>query len=342
MIGPRSVALLFASSVPLSTSSCATTQTHSLSHGRNSSSPPRIYRLAAGEYHALDELARFYGFAYEPRRSSAILRGAQRLLHFSSDPREGNRRGTLDGYSFWLNHPVADWQGRFMLSRADFTKTIYPLLWPQQAIRFRPIRIIVLDPGHGGRDEGTRGNGLVEKHLTLEVAQRVKSKLEARDRNVAVLLTRSRDVHVELRNRSEFARDRRADLFVSIHFNAVAAGQARGFETYALPPAHAVSTAGKAPHTSALPGNQHDAANIYLAYLIHAHTLNSIALLDRGIKRARFAVLNHAPCPAVLVECGFLTNPTDAAQIRADAFRDRLADGIARGILAYKQTFPSP
>ncbi len=299
----------------------------------------REYRLGGVIYYAVDEIARHCGFSFEPSGDTATLRAGQRLLRFSGEPRrDANRQARVDGYQVWLNDPIENWQGRLMLSRVDYAKTLYPILWPQRRADSR-VRTIVLDAGHGGNDEGTKGNGLTEKNLTLDVALRVYSKLAAANSDLRVYLTRQRDQFLRLEQRSQIARNARADLFVSIHFNSVGVGQVSGIETYALTPAGESSTAGKSRDLSSQSGNRYDPENIYLAHLSHAYVINGTGMPDRGVKRARFEVLNDAPCPAVLIECGFLDSSADAARIKTSAYRDALAASITRAILAYKQAF---
>jgi N-acetylmuramoyl-L-alanine amidase len=319
-------------------SSCATAQQATLQTASAAPAPLRAYRLGGETFYALDEVARHCGFSYEPRGIAATLRAGERFLRFSADSRSDARKSSVDGYDVWLSDKVQDWGGRLMLMQGDYAKTIYPILWPQRRADSR-VRTIILDAGHGGRDEGTKDNGLTEKFLTLDVTLRVKSKLEAADSGLTVLLTRVRDTNVALESRTRFARDHRADLFVSIHFNALASGQARGIETYCLPPAGQSSTAGKSRDVSVQSGNRFDAENVFLAHTLHAYAVNGTGMPDHGVRRARFEVLTDAPYPAALIECGFVTNPTDASRIATATYRDQLATSITRAILAYKQTF---
>jgi N-acetylmuramoyl-L-alanine amidase len=297
------------------------------------------YHVGGESYFALDEVAGYCGFSYEANGNTAKLRSGGWTLRFSADPRRDTRESMINGYNVWLTGKMIDWQGRLLLPGLDFGKTIYPILWPRPNPATKPTRIIVLDPGHGGSDEGAKDYGLIEKDLTLDVARRLKSKIEESERGVTVLLTRQSDTKVSLESRVQFAKTYRADLFVSIHFNAIGAGQARGIETYCLTPAGAASSSGSRRNTSSQDGNVYDMENIFLAYCIHAYAISGTGMPDHGLRRARFAVLTEVPCPAALIECGFVTNRTDAAQIASTSYRDQLASSVSRGILAYKRTF---
>jgi N-acetylmuramoyl-L-alanine amidase len=130
----------------------------------------------------------------------------------------------------------------------------------------------------------------------------------------------------------------RGDLFVSIHFNAEARGRsARGIETYCLTPSGASSTASTRALSPYLVGNRNDSRNMLLAYCVQRGLSGATNAPDRGVRRARFYVLQYAQCPAVLIECGFLSNPAEATQIAAEVYRERIATGIAQGIIAYKR-----
>ena len=199
--------------------------------------------------------------------------------------------------------------------------------------------VIVLDPGHGGTDHGTRSaTKRSEKEFTLDVAKRVEQHLAGS--GARVYLTRRSDTTMSLEARNRYAADRRASLFVSIHFNA-AVSSARGIETFCLPPVGASSTASdrvrssdRQPQTA----NRFDAENVWLAHLIQKSLRQATGAADRGVRRARFQVLRDATCPAALVECGFLSNSSEAKRIYTTTYRDTLAKGIAEAILEYKKS----
>jgi len=217
-------------------------------------------------------------------------------------------------------------------------------------------RLVVLDPGHGGRDQGAAGYGIIEKELTLDVARRVRAHLTAK--GIKVRMTRETDVYVPLARRAEIANELGATVFVSIHANAVSENprMISGTETFYLSRAQTASDAAterleNSPlkdevHSSwgslttrlkrLLLGNhlkQTRSTSISLAQRIQAR-LGAVAVGDnRGIKPANLQVLRETLCPACLVEIGFLSNPTDASYLSKPWYRQKIADAIAQGIL---------
>jgi N-acetylmuramoyl-L-alanine amidase len=171
--------------------------------------------------------------------------------------------------------------------------------------------VIAIDPGHGGRDPGAIGlNGLRETDVNLDISQQVARMLQ--EQGVQVVLTRRDDREIDLAPRVDTAERSGADVFVSIHANA-AGTDANGVETYYYSSGYA------------------------LAQAIQSSIVSELNVVDRGVKRARFYVLTQTSMPAALVEVGFLTGRQDAARLRDPAYRTRMAQAIARGILRYVQ-----
>ncbi|HSM81026.1 MAG TPA: DUF3747 domain-containing protein [Nodosilinea sp.] len=184
------------------------------------------------------------------------------------------------------------------------TPTLPPI--PQGAV------VVVIDPGHGGRDPGAVGiGGLQEKQINTAISNRVQQQLAAA--GITVLMTRSSDVFVDLDARAQYANRAGADLFVSIHANAISMDrpEVNGLETYYF------------------------SSGERLARSIHSAVLQNVSMRDRGVRTARFYVLRYTTMPSVLVETGFVTGSEDAARFRDPAAVNRIADGIARGILNY-------
>lgn len=177
-------------------------------------------------------------------------------------------------------------------------------------------QLVVLDPGHGGKDPGAVSHGLKEKELTLEICKRVRVALE-RDFDVQVAMTRTDDTFVELADRAKFANSRNAAAFVSVHINSAAAASARGFETYR--------------HTAAGTGS----ASGRLQAIVHAAVLEAMrprGVVDRKEKAANFAVVRLTRMPAILTENLFVSNRDDAALLRDDGFISAVGESHARGI----------
>lgn len=226
---------------------------------------------------------------------------------------------------------------RLTVERADYLAAISPIIWGPPPGSRRPMRI-VLDPGHGGKDPGKQNLQLKvdEKTMTLDVARRLATLL--RRSGHEVLLTRDGDTFVELKDRAAFANRAKADLFISIHFNADDSAQANGTETYCLTPAGQQSTnttSGKGA-ARALAGNRHDALNALLAFETQRMLVRNLGGADRGVRRARFAVLTDLNCPGVLVETAFLSNPAEARKVASESFRQAIAQNLAAAVTNYE------
>ena len=192
------------------------------------------------------------------------------------------------------------------------------------------------DLGHGGTDSGTRGAHVREKEMTLALAKQLELILTAH--GFQVHLTRTTDHTVALEKRAEFCRRVKADLFVSLHFNA--GGAAEGIETYCLTTEGVASTARTRSnsHTGGhSAGNQFDEANVWLAHCVQRALIGDTQAEDRGVRRARFEVLRDASCPAVLVEGGFLSNAGEEQKVLRADYREKLAHAIAEGIVSYQE-----
>ena len=172
--------------------------------------------------------------------------------------------------------------------------------------------VIVIDPGHGGQDPGTIGiGGLQEKDIVLPISLEVADIL--RQQGIEVRMTRDTDNFISLQGRTDFANNIDADLFVSIHANAInlTRPDVNGLETYYYKNGRR------------------------LAEVIHWSILNGVDIANRGIRRARFYVLRHSTMPAILVEVGFVTGEIDAPKLKDADHRRQMAEAIARGIVQY-------
>ena len=173
---------------------------------------------------------------------------------------------------------------------------------------------IIIDPGHGGHDPGTIGiGGFREKDVVLPISFDVVEILRKQD--IEVIMTRDTDNFISLEGRTNMANDLDADLFVSIHANAINLSRpdVNGLETY---------------YYKSKNGRR-------LAEIIHWSILNGVNIDNRGIRQARFFVLRHSTMPAVLVEVGFLTGAVDSSRLKNPNHRRQMAEAIARGIVEY-------
>lgn len=251
--------------------------------------------------------------------------------------RPGGQTLRFGGLDFWLGFTPRLIQGRPYIHAVDARKTLQPLLGPALPGWRGPRRTIVIDPGHGGKDSGTRScvNGEYEKHYVLDWALRLQQLLGAQGWNA--VLTRTNDLFVPLGDRVALAERVRADLFLSLHFNAAPGNSdLAGVETYCLPPPGMPSTLrrgfGDDP-AEVLPNNAFDDQNLLWATSLHRSLLLVAGMTDRGICRARFlGVLRNQNRPAVLIEGGYLSNPGEARRIGSPAYRQSLAEAIAKAL----------
>lgn len=296
-----------------------------------------IKSFSGREHVPITEVATFYGLGEEEAAgpNSKKLSGPGRELVVTRD----NREVVINGVKHWLAFPVVDDGGRYFVSRLDLGKTIEPAFRPTAIPGFPAVTTVVLDAGHGGNDNGARSPYEWEKNFTLDVARRVRDRLQKA--GFRVLMTRNSDKFIELSDRAAFANRQKNVIFVSIHFNAADWNRAaNGFEIFCVTPRGAPSTAydqARVRDMVAENGNEHDLHSFALANAVFHSMLGKLDMADRGVKRARFAVLRQASVPAILIEGGFLTNASDARKVASTQWRDAYATAIVRGISEYKK-----
>jgi N-acetylmuramoyl-L-alanine amidase len=219
-------------------------------------------------------------------------------------------------------------------------------------------RLIALDPGHGGADPGAISvSGTYEKNITLAVARILRTELEATGR-YRVLLTRTDDVFIRLRDRVAFARDAGADLFMSLHADSIDSREMRGMSVYSLSDKasdrEAATLAARENRADALGGvdlgaENDEVASILIdlaqrdsrnqsrrfANLLVGHMSGPFTLVPRPHRSAGFAVLTAPDVPSVLLEMGYLSSPKDALLLERSDHRKRLARSIVKSIDAY-------
>ncbi len=283
----------------------------------------------------LKTIARTYTLDYDaPRKETFTLSSQWTTLEFAA----GSRKLQANGLLIWLLEPVSLARRRPAIDLEDARLLVDPLLRPDDYLNRLGHHVVVLDPGHGGRDPGARSKrGQEEKDLALDIAAQTRRILA--NAGYSVFMTRDNDRYLTLDERTAKARKWKADLFVSIHMNSSADRASSGRETFILSASGHQSTndRGKADRANRLshPGNRHDAANMILGYYVHKNIMKGIPGIDRGLKRARFQVLKNAPCPALLVECGFLSNAHEDQQFSSVAYRRKTAEALAAGIMNY-------
>lgn len=222
--------------------------------------------------------------------------------------------------------------------------------------------VIVIDPGHGGAQDGASSpSGLLEKTLALTLSKKVKKALE-QDLGATVVLTRDRDALVQLSERVTLANGKKPDVFLSIHANSMPTQKQRllneGIETYFLSASASGEQAkkvaarenaevgGQPKGTSSdtlsfiladLQRSETHADSSRLAYAVHEALIETTGAVDRGVQQAPFYVLMGLAAPAVLVEVGFISHPAEGKKLADDAYQAQLAEAITRGVRSFLQ-----
>jgi len=295
-----------------------------------------IIKVSGHDYLSVDNISRFYGLP-----AGVAAAGEKSQVDAVKNPLEfvsGSREAMINGARSWLCFPLIEQDGKYLVSRTDVAKTIEPLVRPHRVPNVGKVETIVLDPGHGGHDKGQLSRYGPEKEFALDVARKLRPLLQAK--GLRVIMTREGDYFVPLEVRAKIANAARNSIFVSIHFNATNDNpNATGFEIFSFTPRGAPSTSDSAVALSSFnmqPGSEVDAQSMALSACIYHSLLGHITEYDRGIKRARFAVLRLTKVPAVLIEGGFLTERGESRLISNKDWRGKLAAAIGVGIESYR------
>ena len=221
------------------------------------------------------------------------------------------------------------------------------------------FKTIVIDAGHGGKDPGAVGyRGTKEKDIALDVAKRLEKKL-SKNMNVKIIMTRDEDVFLRLSERTKIANENNGNLFISIHTNAAEDRRASGFETFLIGPNKneaAVRVAARENAVLELEGttgkkltnedliqatiaqSAFASKSELFASMVQKEIKKRVQSRDRGVKQAGFYVLMGASMPNVLVELGFISNPSEEKKLRSPQYRDQLATAIYRAVEQYQKT----
>lgn len=301
-----------------------------------------------GQYYVpLADFARANGFRlYAAKAGEDVLDNKTLRLVFDVN----SAQAEIGGVNVRLSYPIAADQGELLVSQMDIETALRPLIYPQKPSGKR-VTTICLDPGHGGKDTGNRVVGFLthnEKTYTLALAFELKRQLALA--GFHVIMTRTKDVYVPLPDRPAIANHDGADLFVSLHFNAVGEHDVAGPQTYCITPTGAESSNshgeigefGSAVGTESTVANRCEDRSLLLAYEMEKSLVQDLHANDQGVKRARFAVLRDATMPAILIEGGFMTNPAEGKKIYSAEYRREMAAAIVKGILAYQKLTAPP
>jgi N-acetylmuramoyl-L-alanine amidase len=292
-----------------------------------------VIKHQSRDYVTFSNVAHFYNFPEYTRVSHTVsLRSERRGIRAQA----GTSELYINGVRFVTDFPIFSSGDDELISAMDVSKIIEPIMRPNRLRNAHKIQTVVLDPGHGGIDQGASNRWGTEKTFALDVALHAKADLQRAGYRVE--MTRTRDVSVSLEDRVRIANRFSDAVFVSIHFNY--SGAAEGLESYALAPEGVPSNAANESHVSsadvqACAGNAQDEHNIALTAAIHAMVLSRVSMFDRGVKHARFHVLRGVKIPGVLVECGFLSNTAEGQRIATAQFRQEVATAIAQGVQNY-------
>lgn len=217
------------------------------------------------------------------------------------------------------------------------------LIWLDQQQAARPLPalprwddsapLVIVDAGHGGHDGGAVSHGIVEKNMALDVARRLKEELEAA--GLRVRMTREGDVFLPLEERAAHAARHAAAALVSVHLNTDGEGSdAEGIETF-FADTKTLSARQLAPARTG-PAR----AGTDLAADVQRMVCAATGAVNRGTKARGYAVVAQAACPAVLVECGFITSAAESAKLKEEGYRGKVAAGIAQGVVLFLQARP--
>ena len=302
--------------------------------------PPQVkirYIWYKGVRFALvQDIARFYGMAISYTRSGVFLRSRRDTVTLQYD----KRLAVVNRVSVYLTHPPILRGALVYLDEKDFLLGIDPVI-RNAPLWKHPVKTILLDPGHGGKDQGAPGvGGLLEKNITLTLGHKLAAVL--RKCGYRVFMTRIADSNLTLQQRVLMCEKLKPDLYISVHCNAVGNRRTMGIETYAATPQGAASTSDSKPVQTASAGNSFNRNNYRLAYEVHKNLLAFTRAPDRGVRHARFFVIRNAVCPAILIETGFVTHPKEGPLLNNAAYQEKLVNGIVSGIMAYTKASALP
>lgn len=270
-----------------------------LERGGNSA---QLYFFNVNSYNASDMARELKNTPFDDIKISDLPAGGIKLSLTREDIENVNVHIGADGKTLRLRTKLSNFN-----LKNEPKSNVTPIVVPN---KISGKKYIVLDPGHGGSDVGATRNNIYEKNITLDVAKRVETLLIKK--GYVVQMTRNDDSTVSLQARVEFSEQINPDIFVSIHVNSSNSDSPSGIETH-----------------------YYKDNSLNLAKHVHASLLNNINSKDRGLFKSKFYVINHTTAPAILVEMGFISNPSERAQLVSESRKNATAKAIAEGIDEY-------
>ena len=284
------------------------------------------------KYVYLNDVASFYGFTMKRYKKSCTLKSKYSNIVINYNSKLANINGVVTYLSYPSRIKKIGKSWIILISEKDFLLLMDPIL-RKTVLSRQNVRTVIIDPGHGGKDSGAKGSISKEKNIALEVARRLSAILQKA--GFKVILTRNSDKYLTLATRPGLAKKYNGDIFISLHCNATTKKSTTGIETFIYTPSGTESTYGSSP-AKYYPINNYDKNNVRLAYEIQ-EKLNLMKSNDRGLKHSQFKVLRLSTMPAVLVELGFISSPTEENNLNTPNYQYLLAYRIAQGILEYSK-----
>jgi N-acetylmuramoyl-L-alanine amidase len=302
----------------------------------NQSNSPAHFRAPGEEYVRLQSWAEANGLRFLWTKKEEELQLTNRTTRIAL--KVNSQRAEINGIMVFLLFPVIVQQGAPLIAAKDVSCSLGAIIFPAYS-KTNKVQVIALGAGHGGKDSGYRVGEHQEKTYTLLLAKEIQRLLS--EAGLKAVLIRNADLYVPLEERPVIARREKADLYLELHYNSAGGGSssARGVEVYSLTASGAHSTNHRGSERSSQPeaGNANDRQNVLLAYQVQKRLVQDLGAVDRGVRRARFAVLRDAEMPAALIEAGFMSEPGELGRITDRHHREKTARAVVNALLDYKK-----
>jgi N-acetylmuramoyl-L-alanine amidase len=291
-----------------------------------------VVKIEGRDYVTTESISSFYKFASASIEGSNICLRSNNLILKATI---GSQEILINNIKIFLSYPVVKSDGRALFSRMDLCKTIDPVLRPTYITDYESFDTVILDPAHGGEDEGSTSEFGKAKDMTLKFAQELRLKLV--QKGFKVILTRSDDSFLTDDERIKTVNEIKGGILISLHFKS-GDKQTSGIETLVVTPQGSSDSYEHEDvyNANGLPGNAHDSSNIALATAVHAMVISRFNLVDRGIKRSHSRVLADCRHPGILFNGGFITHPEEGRLIASDNYRQSVSSAIADAIVNYR------